>query len=115
VLIGKRGQTLDAIQYLVEKIVNKHSQKRLRLQVDVEGYLESRKKNLEDLAFRLAQKAQKNRKPMTIGQLKPQERRVVHLALKDYPDVRTQSVGEGFIRKLMIIPQKKASANDGKT
>jgi spoIIIJ-associated protein len=107
VLIGKKGQTLDAIQYLVEKIVNRHSENRLRLQVDVEGYLENRKTNLENLAFRLAQKAKKIGKPMTIGQLKPQERRVVHLALKDNPDVRTQSVGDGFVRKLVIIPRKK--------
>jgi spoIIIJ-associated protein len=107
VLIGKKGQTLDAIQYLVEKIVNRHSENRLRLQVDVEGYLENRKTNLENLAFRLAQKAKKIGKPMTIGQLKPQERRVVHLALKANPDVRTQSVGDGFVRKLVIIPRKK--------
>ncbi len=106
VLIGKRGQTLDAIQYLVEKIVNRNSRQRLRLQVDVEGYLENRRRNLENLALRLAQKAVKSGKPMTIGQLKPQERRVVHVALKADPEVRTQSVGEGLIRKLVIIPRK---------
>ena len=106
VLIGKRGQTLDAIQYLVEKIVNRHSRKRLRLQVDIEGYLENRRRNLENLAQRLAQKAVKSGKPMTIGQLKPQERRMVHVALKADPHVRTQSVGEGLIRKLVIIPRK---------
>ncbi len=107
VLIGKRGQTLDAIQYVVEKIVNRHGEKRLRIQVDIEGYLENRKKNLENLALRLAQKAVKNGRPMTIGQLKPQERRVVHLALKVNPDVRTQSVGDGLVRKLVIIPRKR--------
>lgn len=115
VLIGKRGQTLDAIQYLVEKIVNKRSEKRLRLQVDVEGYLESRKENLRQLAIRLAQKTKTSRKPMTIGQLKPQERRVVHLVLKDNPEVRTQSVGDGFVRKLLIIPKRKTNPHDGKT
>ncbi len=106
VLIGKRGQTLDAIQYLVEKIVNRNSRRRLRLQVDIEGYLENRRRNLENLALRLAQKAVKSGKPMTIGQLKPQERRVVHVALKADPGVRTQSVGDGLIRKLVIIPRK---------
>lgn len=113
VLIGKRGQTLDAIQYLVEKIVNKRSEKRLRLQVDVEGYLESRKENLRQQALRLAQKAKTYRKPMTMGQLKPQERRVVHLILKDNQEVRTQSIGDGFVRKLLIIPKRKAKQNDG--
>ena len=107
VLIGKRGQTLDAIQYMVEKIVNRKSEKRLRLQVDVEGYLENRQRNLENLALRLAQKSRKSGKPMTIGQLKPHERRIVHMALKENPDVRTQSMGDGYIRKLVIIPQKK--------
>jgi len=109
VLIGKRGQTLDAIQYLVEKIVNRHSRKRLRLQVDIGGYLENRRRNLENLALRLAQKAVKSGKPMTIGQLKPQERRMVHMALKADPDVRTQSVGEGIVRKLVIIPRKNGA------
>lgn len=107
VLIGKRGQTLEAIQYLIEKIVNKHSEERIRIQVDVEGYLLTRKANLESLARRLADKARHSGKPSTLGQMNAHDRRIVHLALKDDNDVRTQSMGDGFYRKLVIFPKRK--------
>jgi len=107
-LIGKRGQTLEAIQYLVEKIVNKRNQKRVRIQVDVEGYLQNRKANLQELALRMAEKTKKTGKPCTIGQMNAHDRRIVHLALKDDKKVRTQSVGDGFLRKLVIFPRKNA-------
>lgn len=107
VLIGKRGQTLEAIQYLIEKIVNKHSEERIRIQVDVEGYLETRKSNLESLARRLADKSKHSGKPSTLGQMNAHDRRIVHLALKDDSEVRTQSMGDGFYRKLVIFPKRK--------
>lgn len=107
VLIGKKGQTLEAIQYLVEKIVNRHSGQRIRIQVDVEGYLENRRTNLCNLAKRLAEKTKQTGKPSTIGQMNAHDRRVVHLTLKDDTEVRTQSIGEGFFRKLVIFPKKK--------
>ena len=110
VLIGKKGQTLDAIQLLVEKIVNKHTSHndKIRVQVDVEGYLETRKTNLEKLAERLADKSKRIRKPISLGQMSAYDRRIVHLALKDDPDIRTQSRGEGYMRKLVIFPQKNS-------
>lgn len=107
VLIGKRGQTLEAIQYLVEKIVNKQAEGRVRVQVDVEGYLDNRKANLEELANKLADKTRKSGKPSSLGHMSAHDRRIVHLALKDDADVRTQSVGEGFYRKLVIFPNRK--------
>ncbi|MBW2410589.1 MAG: Jag N-terminal domain-containing protein [Deltaproteobacteria bacterium] len=109
ILIGKRGQTLEAIQSLVEKVVNKHrnNDNRIRVQVDVEGYLETRKENLEQLANRLAEKAQRIRKPISMGQMSAHDRRIVHLALKDHPGVNTQSRGEGYLRKLVIFPKRK--------
>lgn len=106
VLIGKHGQTLEAIQYIVEKCVNKQSQDRIRVQVDVNGYLRKRKSNLEGLAIRLAEKSKNNGRPVTVGQMNAYERRIVHMALKDDSDVRTQSMGNGSIRKLMIFPKK---------
>ena len=108
-LIGKRGQTLEAIQSLVEKVVNKHrnNDNRIRVQVDVEGYLETRKENLEQLAFRLAEKAQRIRKPISMGQMSAHDRRIVHLALKDNSNVNTKSRGEGYLRKLVIFPKRK--------
>ncbi|GBC63802.1 RNA-binding protein [Desulfonema ishimotonii] len=107
ILIGKRGQTLEAIQYLVEKIVNKSNGQRVRIQVDVEGYLDNRKANLESLAKRFAEKTGSSGKPSTMGPMNAHDRRIVHLALKDDNRVRTQSVGEGFYRKLVIFPKKK--------
>jgi len=107
VLIGKRGQTLEAIQYLVEKIINKKSQERIRIQIDVEDYLDNRKANLESLAGRLAEKTRNTGKPSTIGQMNAHDRRIIHLSLKDDPGVRTQSIGDGFYRKLVIFPKRK--------
>jgi len=106
-LIGKKGQTLEAIQSLLDKIVNKHhrNEDRIRVQVDVEGYLATRKLNLEKLAQRLADKSKRIRKPISLGQMNGYDRRIVHLALKDDPEVKTKSRGEGYMRKLVIFPQ----------
>ena len=108
ILIGKKGQTLEAIQSLVEKIVNKHhnNNDKIRVQVDVEGYLETRKANLEKMAVRLAEKSKRIRKPISLGHMSAYERRIVHMVLKDDPGVRTKSKGDGYLRKLTIFPQK---------
>lgn len=110
VLIGKKGQTLEAIQSLVDKIVNKHNNHhdKIRVQVDVEGYLETRKLNLEKLAMRLADKSKRIRKPISLGQMNGYDRRIVHMALKDDPEVETKSRGEGYMRKLVIFPNNKS-------
>ncbi len=109
-LIGKKGQTLEAIQSLVEKIINKHHNnnhsKKIRIRIDVEDYLETRKANLEKLAMRLADKSKRIRKPISLGQMSAYDRRIVHLALKDDPGIRTKSRGEGHMRKLVIFPRK---------
>ena len=107
VLIGKRGQTLEAIQYLVEKIVNRQSDKRIRIQIDVEGYLSNRRENLKSLARKLSEKAKSTGKPATIGQMNAHDRRIIHLTLKNDQGVRTQSIGDGFYRKLVIFPKKR--------
>ncbi len=110
VLIGKRGQTLEAIQYLLEKMINKKSTNRVRVLVDVEGYLDKRKSNLQLMASRMAEKAKRTKKPVTIGQMNAHDRRIVHIHLKDESGVRTQSLGEGYYRKLMIFPKKQAGS-----
>jgi spoIIIJ-associated protein len=110
VLIGKRGQTLEALQYLLEKMVNKKSKNRVRVLVDVEGYLDKRKNNLEQMASRMAEKAKRIKKPVTIGQMNAHDRRIVHIHLKDESGVRTQSIGEGYYRKLMIFPKKQGGS-----
>ena len=110
ILIGKRGQTLDAIQSIVEKVINKHNENRTRVLVDIEGYLETRKENLEKLALRLAEKSKRTGKPMSLGQMNAYDRRIAHIALKDNPDVQTRSRGEGPLRKLVIFPKKKSAS-----
>ena len=107
ILIGKRGQTLDAIQAIVNKVVNKHNQNRIRVLVDIEGYLETRKENLEKMALRLAEKSKRIGKPMTLGPMNAYDRRIVHLALQDFSAIQTRSRGEGPLRKLVILPQKR--------
>jgi spoIIIJ-associated protein len=109
VLIGKRGQTLEAIQYLVEKIVNKNRKGRVGIHIDVEGYLEKRRMSLQRLAVRMAEKVKSTGKPAAIGQMNAHDRRIVHIALQDDNMVRTQSKGEGFLKKLVIFPKKNSS------
>ncbi len=113
-LIGKRGQTLDAIQYLVDKIINKNFGPDAQVDIDIEGYLEKRKSELTALASRLAKKAQQTGKPMIINRINAHDRRVIHLTLKENRKVRTQSVGDGDLRKLLILPKKKAAAKKDK-
>ena len=109
ILIGKRGQTLEAIQYLADKVVSKQCGKGNRVIFDVEGYVESRKTELKDLAARLASKALKTGKPSTMTRMNAHDRRVVHMSLKKNRAVRTQSVGDGYYRKLIIFPKKKST------
>ena len=109
ILIGRKGQTLDAMQFLTDKIINRKSEARVRVKVDIEGYMETRKTNLKHLAYKMAEKAKKTGRPTTINQMSAQDRRIVHLALKDDAQVRTQSMGDGYYRRLVIFPKKKNS------
>jgi len=77
-----------------------------RVQIDVEGYLEAKRDRLQKLAERLSIKVKLSGKPVTAGQMNSHDRRIIHLALKEDTDVRTQSVGDGLYRKLMIFPGK---------
>jgi spoIIIJ-associated protein len=115
VLIGRRGQTLEAMQFLTDKIINRYSESRVRLKVDIEGYMETRKENLRTLAHKMADKAHKTGKPATINQMTAQDRRIVHLALKDDARVRTQSMGDGYYRRLVIFPKKRGYKKRRKT
>lgn len=109
ILIGRKGQTLDAMQFLADKIINRKSEARVRVKVDIEGYMETRKSNLRHLAYKMAEKAKKTGRPATINQMSAQDRRIVHLALKDDTGVRTQSMGDGYYRRLVIFPKKKTA------
>jgi spoIIIJ-associated protein len=107
-LIGRHGQTLDAMQSLVEKIINRNNAKRTWVQVDVEAYLENRKNNLIRHAERMAQKCKNIHRPVTVGNMNAHDRRIVHLALRGDNNVRTHSTGDGYLRKLVIFPRKNS-------
>ena len=106
ILIGRRGETLAALQYILRLIVAHHEKARVPLSIDVEGYKQRRYHSLRDLALRLAQRAVSTGQSMTLEPMPPDERRIVHLALSVNPDVTTQSVGEEEMRKVVIMPRK---------
>lgn len=108
-LIGKRGQTLEAIQYILEKIVNQKQEKKVRVRVDIEDYLKNKETKLVGMAEKLSGKAIKTGRPVSMGQLNAHDRRIVHIALKSKSNIRTQSQGQGFYRKLIIFPKNKKS------
>jgi spoIIIJ-associated protein len=112
-LIGKHGKTLDALQYIVQRIVHKQGDAKTRITVDVEGYRGRRKESLTRLALRLCEKVGKTGKPATIKPMNAYDRRIVHLALKGDPKVRTQSKGTGTFRKIVIYPQKRSKQPEG--
>lgn len=107
ILIGKHGRTLDALQYLVQRIVHKKKKTMLRISIDVEGYRDRRRASLVQMALRLGEKVKRSGKPATISPMNAYDRRIVHVALKDDTSVRTQSMGSGLFRKLVIYPQTK--------
>jgi spoIIIJ-associated protein len=107
VLIGRKGQTLEAVQYLLDKIINKQCGRGYRIIVDVEGYLETRRSELREMAASMAEKAQRTGKPATINRMNAHDRRIIHLALKNNKSVRTQSVGDGYYRKLIVLPKRR--------
>lgn len=105
-LIGRRGRTLDALQYIVNKIVNKALDKRVRVQIDSENYRERRRETLAQMALKMGEKAKKTRKPVATNLLNPHDRRIVHLTLKDDREVDTRSRGDGILKKVVIIPKR---------
>lgn len=105
-LIGKKGQTLDAIQYIVNRISNKHGKDRKRIIVDTEDYRKRRGETLVTLAEKLGQKVKETNKPVTISNLNAHDRRIIHLALQTDKLLVTKSRGEGTLRKIIILPNK---------
>ena len=105
-LIGRKGKTLDALQYIVNKIVNKAMEKRMYIVVDSENYRERRKESLIEMAFKMGEKAKKMKKTVTTNLLNPHDRRIVHLALKEDESLDTRSRGEGLLKKVIIIPKR---------
>jgi spoIIIJ-associated protein len=105
ILIGRRAETLAAIQYLTRLMVNHKTHRWINLVVDVEGYKARREDQLVKLAERMADRAATTGKPVTLEAMPARERRIIHITLRDHPKVFTESAGEGEHRKVTIIPR----------
>jgi spoIIIJ-associated protein len=105
IVIGRRGETLDSLQYLTSLVVNKDEEKYVRLVIDVENYRLKREETLVKLADRLAERALKYRKPVTLEPMNPYERRIIHSCLQENKGVHTYSVGDEPNRKIVIAPK----------
>lgn len=101
-LIGRRGETLSALQLLVSLIVGHRTKHRMRIIVDAENYRERREENLRSLALRVAQQVRNYRRSIALEAMPPHERRIVHIALSDSKDISTESIGEGEERRVVI-------------
>ena len=106
VLIGKRGQTLDSLQYLVSLVVNKDVDDYIRVKVDTENYRERRKETLENLAKNIAYNVKRTRRPVSLEPMNPYERRIIHSALQNDKYVTTHSEGEEPFRKVVVTLKK---------
>ncbi len=106
-IIGKKGQTLSALQFLANRVVNRPSKRRRHVIIDAEGYRARREDTLAAMARRLGKQAVDEGKIITFEPMNPQDRRVVHLALAKFPGVVTKSDGEGEARRVQIIPVRR--------
>ena len=106
-LIGRRGQNLDALQYVVNKAVHKTPNGRKMIVVDTESYRQRREETLTALAAKIGEKVKKTKKAVTLNYLNAHNRRIIHMALQDETGITTKSRGEGEYRKLIIVPVKK--------
>ena len=104
-IIGKRGQTLDAIQYIVSLVVNKNTESYIRIKMDTENYRERRKENHEVLAKNVASKVKKYKKPISLEPMNPYERRIIHSVLQSDSFVSTRSDGDEPFRYITVIPR----------
>jgi spoIIIJ-associated protein len=112
-VIGKKGATLDALQFLINKIVNRDLSEKTRVIVDTEEYRRRRQESLVDLARRMADKARRTKRPVTISQLSAHDRRVIHLALQDQGGIKTRSRGDGLLKNVIIIPNSRGRGKGG--
>ena len=104
-LIGRRGDNLAQLQYLVNLLVNRRLGTWTRVIVDIEGYRSRREESLIGLAERVARQVSRSRRPIQLEPMPPNERRIVHLTLRSHPDVTTESHGEGNMRRVTVLPQ----------
>ena len=108
-LIGKRGQNLDALQYIVDKAVHHIANGHKRIVIDTEEYRKRREESLVALAVRLGEKVKKTQKPVTVGHMNAHDRRIIHMAMQNDETLTTKSRGEGEYRKIVILPARRGT------
>lgn len=106
ILIGRKGKNLSGLQYIVNRIHNRGGEHDERVVIDVEGYVSRRQESLREMALKFADKVKSKKTEVKVELLNPQDRRVIHLALQDNPNVRTYSVGTGNYRHVVIAPAR---------
>lgn len=111
-LIGKRGQNLDAIQYILNKAINKSDTERKMIMIDSEDYRKRREESLRVLAEKIREKVKKTRKPVSLSNMNAHDRRIIHLTLQEDETLTTKSRGEGEYRKIVILPAKRGNAGN---
>ncbi|MDE7272969.1 MAG: protein jag [Lachnospiraceae bacterium] len=114
VLIGKRGQTLDSLQYLISLVVNKGTSEYVRVKVDTENYRQRRRETLENLAKNIAYKVKRTRRPVSLEPMNPYERRIIHSALQNDRYVTTHSEGDEPFRRVVVTPKRDNNYNDNR-
>ncbi|GEL07561.1 RNA-binding cell elongation regulator Jag/EloR [Salisediminibacterium halotolerans] len=105
VLIGKRGQTLDSLQYLVNLVANRYADNYIRIYLDAEGYRERRKEALETLARRISEKAVRTKREVRLEPMSSHERKVIHTVLQNIDEVSTYSEGQEPYRRIVVVPK----------
>jgi spoIIIJ-associated protein len=104
ILIGKHGRTLEALQMVVNRMVNKRLKNAMRVVLDVDGYRKRRAESMAQMALRLGDEAKKTGRSQVAGPLSAYDRRIIHLTLKEDPFLETESIGEGELKRVKIIP-----------
>jgi spoIIIJ-associated protein len=112
-LIGKQGQTLEALQYLLTKMVAKKARRKVRVFIDIESYRARHQEALTQLALKSGEKAKKSGRPITLNPMNPHDRRIIHLALQGDKEVKTMSRGEGLYKKVVVYPMRKKDHQEG--
>jgi spoIIIJ-associated protein len=107
ILIGKHGRTLESLQMLVNRMVNKQLKSSMRVLIDIDDYRKRRSDRMAKMAQRLGEKAKRTGHSLTVGPLNAHDRRIIHITLKEDPSLKTESLGEGELKKVKIIPMKK--------
>lgn len=108
ILIGKEGKVLDCLQFLINRMVNKRLMEDTKIYLDINQYKAKRAERLSNMALQLGKKVKKTGKSILIGPYNPHDRRVIHLALKNDPSLKTESLGEGELKRIKIIPTGKS-------